>query len=543
MTEELEPRVAEAVDGPASDTTWPISWPELRDVKSVTRAVVCILVGAMLIGILLLGGLIWTGSTIRIPGLGWGTLLPYLIVPLLFIVIPGWQLLSCRRRARTWQDRDALRVWKSGGLVCPWCSADVGDEPCRHGIGPEHRALLVRHYVAEVTHQPEDGLALAAAVKHRRFDWRRLFRWRTKLGELRRQARDADTPPSRRARARRIVMAAEITWWLVVIAALRFIGGIPWILVTVGVLACASPWLQLQGYFGGLLLQRRCSRCKQQCPDLGQVRCHECGADLEAAGAIAYTRVKERSTSDRISVLATFGVAALALLSFPFLVKSLLPTAAQASVYSWTGTPTGYFQDLQVTGMSPEEARRQADLLIHEAATRPMGVLFDGDFLETVLAAGLVPESYRERAARATADADLEVVKGPSGWSAVVTPRLRRPVLDAPEPSVCVGRILVDGRPRGGPFPWRVGENNLSEFMRSSSAGRGDWVLPEERMVFEAPLDLQPGEHVIEARCWILLHGRTWQETEIEFDDEGRPVLPAESHAYELPLVQRIVVP
>ncbi|MEC8321506.1 MAG: hypothetical protein VX012_08850, partial [Planctomycetota bacterium] len=194
-------------------------------------------------------------------------------------------------------------------------------------------------------------------------------------------------------------------------------------------------------------------------------------------------------------------------------------------------------------GMSPEEARRQADLLIHEAANRPMGVLFDGDFLETVLAAGLVPESYRERAARATADADLEVVKGPSGWSAVVTPRLRRPVLDAPEPSVCVGRILVDGRPRGGPFPWRVGENNLSEFMRSSSAGRGDWVLPEERMVFEAPLDLQPGEHVIEARCWILLHGRTWQETEIEFDEEGRPVLPPGSHAYELPLVQRIVVP
>ena len=73
MTEELEPRVAGTVDGPASETAWPISWPELRDLKSVTRAVVCTLVGTMLIGLLLLVG----GIVLAIAGIVGGVMLDW----------------------------------------------------------------------------------------------------------------------------------------------------------------------------------------------------------------------------------------------------------------------------------------------------------------------------------------------------------------------------------------------------------------------------------------------------------------------------------
>ena len=51
MTEELEPRVAGTAHGRASETAWPISWPELRDFKSVTRAVICTLVGGIVLAI------------------------------------------------------------------------------------------------------------------------------------------------------------------------------------------------------------------------------------------------------------------------------------------------------------------------------------------------------------------------------------------------------------------------------------------------------------------------------------------------------------
>lgn len=529
---------------------WPITRSELLATGTAFRKKLMLWCGAWMLAGLYVMYLSWSShlATRSDPFLStenrrvdW----PIIVIVLVWFILPAVvTFVSIRRQARRWREA-APRVWESAGLTCPWCHEDVRTTPCeRHGVGPEHQALLIDHYVAAATGRREQQAALGIAVFGRRSGWDRIRYWRSRQWDLRRIAGDLDRPTEERTRARVILLALPIGMMLILAIAARLAFGVPFIssisfyliLIIVG----AVPWLGWNGYLGGMRKERFCTGCDHRCPDLSLDRCPECGLDLHTPHATAYRSVQVRSVHERVVAFGMLGFVLLIPIIFIRLVGVLLPTDMQARVFVWTGTPAGYYHTLELDGMTPEEAKRQADLLLTENATLEHA-WSSGTFLSDALGLGLLPESYREAAARATTDANLEVSKDGVEWSATVEPHMKKSLLSPHEPRLGVGQLTIDGRPIEARQPWTL---QFSDTFDVPENLRRFSKVPEGRLTFRFPLELESGDHVIEARCWILLpNAAKWEDVNVEYDDTGSPILAPGEHAYELVLTESVTVP
>lgn len=532
-------------DGPEVRDDWPITRAELLGIQHATRRTMIFLGALAIVGVAItVASVVLTAALwIRGSGLWWGVLL----VGLEFGFLSVWAWWHVRKRLRSWAIL-APRIWEADGCVCPWCKEDVRARPCEpHGVGPQHRALLIERHAAPALGRSVDDskLELAGARPPRGWLARRagIQWWRDQM----RTMHSSDAEPEERRRA----------WWRVtpvyLVLLLTFIATVHLLLppqmthglVVVWVVCLLAPivwrWAPIRT---GI---RRCRRCQHECPDLAREICVECGADLTQPHSTIHIRFDPKA----LAIMApAFLIGIFCLMFGSTIFTRLAPPGFAAQVFAWTGTPMGYYMDLDLAKMTPADAQVQADLLLEEVRADPDDRRYVGGFLDDALDAGLIPESYREEAARLTATATLAVERDESGWIAVITPDFGESIM-FDEPRVGVGRVSVDGVPVDGDHAWTLRAKDLDMDWRRSfedvTAGRPEpdepYFEPVERLSWRIPLDLPPGEHQVEARCWIVLEGAAYTCLELDYDDQGVPILPDKYRVYELILSETVAVP
>ena len=451
-----------------------------------------------------------------------------------------------RVRRRRW-NHEAPRIWDADGCICPWCREDVRTGPCpAHGVGPEHRSLLIAFYSKPVLHVPEDKDAptLIEVVPRPpgiRHVSSRLKNW---LKERKRIINDSDSS-----------MASRVVGFLklVVIYYASTIAVLVGLFLFLPALFPSpdGPGVMVLGFwlFSPILLfvhdpnrifERVCASCGQQCPKLDQSFCNECGKDLQITGATARMRTGDVSTP-AFTFAIVFG---LSLALSPFIggwVMDSLPAGARRVVYGQLGVPTGYFIDIDVPNLTPEEAMAKADLVLHLARPGGPGIpfSFDRDLIGLALEQDLLPESYREKAARTTASATLELEKSDDGWEIVVTPRIDPSLLDKERPRFAFGGVSIDGGPWSPGASWTLMHEDLDPDHRARFSN----LRSESESTYRVPIELPSGRYEIEARCWILLDGGPYSSPDLEFDPEGNPEFPQEAIVYDLPISATVEVP
>ena len=203
----------------------------------------------------------------------------------------------------------------------------------------------------------------------------------------------------------------------------------------------------------------------------------------------------------------------------------------------------GYFNDLDVTQMTPEQAMAEADLVLQLARPGGPGIKFsfDRDLIGDALELGLLPESYRMQAARLTVSASIELERSDVGSEIVVTPRIGPSLMgNRADARFAFGGVSIDGGPRSPGAPWTLRFHDLDPDARERASSS---LQPESRLAFRVPVDLAPGVHRIEARCWIVVDGSTPGKLDLEFDARGDPKFSPEAFVYDLPLVLDVETP
>ena len=177
---------------------WPITRAELLGAYATSRLEKIgsglYLALMLLIGAGNLSRVLWEDS----PSLGFGFLV--------WVVLPGWLIvadLRTRVKRHRWKTLGP-RIWEADGCICPWCEADVRTSACTpHGVGPEHRDLLVGFYATFATSDASFERAVPRLIervprpprfrhaRRRLFDWgvdqRRIFQdreatWTRRIG-------------------------------------------------------------------------------------------------------------------------------------------------------------------------------------------------------------------------------------------------------------------------------------------------------------------------------------------------------------------------
>lgn len=524
---------------------WPITRTELLSTRRSSRRTRIVLGAVAIVGITVAvsSAVLAAVSWMRGTGVWWGAVL----VGLEFGILPAWFSWFIRKRHRAWATL-APRIWDADGCVCPWCEEDVRAEPCQaHGVGPQHRALLIERHAASALGRSIDDSKFTLAGARPPRGWLARHTGVQWVRDQTQKMYSTTAAPEERRRA----------WWRLTLIHLGFVLAV---LIAVNILVPSSftggfnpvwalfflapiAWRWAPARTGA----RRCRRCQHECPDLAREICVECGADLTQPNSTTHVRSNLRTVVIIVPAILigmfflTFGSTIFTRLASPGLA---------AQVFAWTGTPMGYYMDLDLTKMTPAETKVLADLLLAELRDAPDARRFVGRFLDDALAAGLIPESYREQAVRLTAGATLDVEEDESGWTAVITPNFGESVMFE-EPRVGVGRVTVDGVPVEAEHAWTLRSKDLDMDSRGiwdeMTAGQPEpakpYFEPVERLSWRIPLDLPSGEHRIEARCWIVLEGPAHSCLELDYDDEGAPILSDKYHVYELILSETIVVP
>lgn len=441
-------------------------------------------------------------------------------------------------------DRFRPVVWEARGCACPWCQTRVDEQPCtRHGYSRAHHAMLLGHWEAVAT------MDLARATRLRRdlraaaprtpLHWRILAPVTRVFAAYQIAGNDPDSTPWQRLRAALPWLALEIVAVAVLAVAagmfverrfvISFLGGCwPFIVLT--------PFMAMIG--PGMLRGRlRCTACNQPCTTERSTQCPECGADLTQPGAV--TRVESRLGKRAPLML----VPLLLLLAAPYLGRvliSALPTSLRHAVYRATEPPHGYWQNLVPATMDADEIAAATDLLITHAAPGGARPLFDFDFLPNAIAAGKLSNDAIERAARAVVQARLEFDRDGDRITAVVQPDFGALVFGRRStPRLVFGGVSVDGGAWSPPAAWSLFLHDIEAFWRANGQLR---VLPEDMLVFRTELGtLEPGTHTVRARCWIVLHGATWERYVPTFDADGNLIPPSsDTRIYELQLESTI---
>ena len=522
---------------------WPITRAELLGIyRPSARFRIVTTIMTVLVYLFSIGGLslfLWMILNRDASNVHWGYSF-WLAVFLINVVLD----VRARVRRRRW-NHEAPRIWDADGCICPWCREDVRTGPCTaHGVGPEHRSLLIAFYSKPVLHVPEDKDAptLIEVVPRPpgiRHVSSRLKNW---LKERKRIINDSDS-----SMASRVVgfLKLVVIYYAITTAALvglflflpaLFPGPDGPGAILLGIwLFCP---ILLFVYDPNRNFARLCASCDQRCPKLEQAFCNECGKDLQIMGATTRMRTNDVSTP-AFTFAIVFG---LSVVLSPFIsgwVMDSLPADARRVVWRQLGVPSGYFMDIDVPNLTAEEAVAKADLVLHLARPGGPGIKygFDRDLIGLALEQDLLPESYREKAARTTASATLELEKSDDGWEIVVTPRIDPSLLDKERPRFAFGGVSIDGGPWSPGASWTLMHEDLDQDHRAKSS-----YLRSES-TYRVPLELPPGRYEVEARCWIMLEGGTYSSLDLEFDLEGNPEFPQDAIVYDLPISATVEVP
>lgn len=429
-----------------------------------------------------------------------------------------------RRMSRSLGDWAGMHpvVWESRGCVCPWCQVRVDREPCPgHGFSTADQPALLAYWEALATRDSSVGIQMSDELRSTartaldassRTNW--LF-----VRPLRAIAPgmfDAERSPLARACAAWPASLALLALLVVVAAILdaafgRSAAMIPisgcWAVVLFP-FAAAVAW---KGWKPG---PPRCAACGHLCATKQPTICPECGANLLRRGAI------ERGTNAR-----SFPWAYVALVLLMWIVPSLvnravraLPISARNAIYSVTLPPFDYIRSLDPATLSAAEATDVADLIIHLAERQRKEAAFAWDFMPKAIAAGKLPPSYHEKAARASV----------------------RPSLTAHfNPQTAEVEVRVDAN-WGAPILGFMTSIRTFSGGYSTDGGKTwsrDWTQ-------ERSHELSRGRHEILVRAWIIVGPLTTHELPVGFDDRAAPILPDPAmNAYEVPLRTTVDVP
>ena len=445
------------------------------------------------------------------------------------------------RRKLRWEAQ-APRIWDADGCICPWCKVDVRSEPCEaHGIDASHRDLLVAYYASPtLDNQAESYKRLVDAVP-RAPRQNRLFAGH--LGWFKRQAEtigDHDADPATRRRA---IINVFLAWYALLAC-----------IVTIVILVVPDgmKYIFASGFAGWMLLimpaffiwnpieigPAKCKACGQQCHEKDQEICSECGADLRKPGAVTRKQWNKRKAVKAFSILIPIYV-------LPFMMGFIvgqLPTPVRQAIWGTTGAPSGYFANLDPTTMTAPRVEEEANFMLQLARPDGPGIIynFDRGFINQSLDLGLLPESYREDAARATVSATIELEETGGDRQVVVVPRIDDSLLGNKGPRLAFGGISIDGGPWSPGAQWTLVHQDLDEWWRENASSRDP--RRESQLDFRMPVDLKPGLHEIRARCWIVIDGYDWNQLDLTFDADGNPEFPAQAKVYDLPISTTVEV-
>jgi hypothetical protein len=437
-------------------------------------------------------------------------------------VLVAWCLLSIRRMRRAlraWSATHSM-VWESHGCVCPWCQTRVDRQPCPgHGFSRADQPALLTYWEALAT---RDSSAMLRTIDELRQSERE---HRAVHGSRRILIRSAGTIAPGMFDAERTPLSRAVAAWPLALLALALL------IITVPVLdlffsrrvalfplqACWSivliPSLVAATWSGWKAGRPHCAACGHPCTTDRPTLCPECGANL--SGSLAVVRGTKARSAPWAGLLFILLLWTLPLAAAR--IVDALPVRAQNAVYSLTTPPVRYFENLDLATMSAADATATADLLIQLAESGREGV-FAWEFIPKAIAAGKVPPSYRERAARAscrpTLEATLDTERGTIELRA--RPKWGTPLLGFPTSM----RVVIGSHSTDGGKSWRSarGRPGIGEF--------------------------RSGTHSILARCWLIVGPSTTHELPVEFNDQGAPILPDPAmDAYEVPLQTTIVVP
>ena len=446
------------------------------------------------------------------------------------------------RRKSRW-EAEAPRIWDADGCICPWCKVDVRSKPCEaHGVDSSHRDLLIAYYASPMLDNPADSFkrlveAVPKSPQRTRF-FTGSFGWFKRQAE---KIRDQEADPATRKRA---IINVSLTWYgllacIVTIVILVIPNGMRYIFAT-GPGGWMLLIMPLFFIFNPISIgPAKCKACGQQCHEKDQEICSECGADLRKPGAV--TR-KEWNTRKVVKAIPALLVIYVLPFMMGFIVKQL-PVPARQAIWGTIGPPSGYFFNLDLNTMTPVQIEEEANLLLHLARPEGPGIAygFDRGLIEQALGLGLLPESYREDAARATVTATIELEETGGDRQIVVVPRIDESLLGNDGPRLAFGGVSIDGGPWSPGASWALVHQDLDEFWRTQSTVLAP--LPEDQLEFRVPVDLDPGPHEIRARCWIVVDGPFWNRLELTFDADGNPQFPAQATDYDLPISATVEVP
>ncbi len=480
------------------------------------------------------GVLVYTNPSadyLLIAGLG-------LPVAILGVFSLGWWI-----RTRRWKKL-AEEVWDADGCICPWCRTDVRSHPCGpHGVGSSNRDLLVDYYTSKILGSSLDALhRLKSAVPR---PPRRLHLLSGPIRWFARQFRAIRSDETAAATRTGIILKISLLWFTLLLIAMPIV-----ILLVPGSLALLSQhafvaYLALVLAPVSILLNpkrvgpRACRKCRQKCHSLGQTTCAECGEDLRPPGAIV--RNKSRAANFWPVQASLVGLLALPWVLSP--IVDVLPHRPRNALRAWTGAPTGHFLDLDLPNMTDREIQAEADLLLLLCRPGGPGVrfTFDRHLIHDGLAAGRLPESYREDAARLTISASIELESTHAGQEIVVHPSIEPSLLGDHAPRLAFGGVSIDGGPWSRGADWSLTHEDCDPWWRSHADD--STRRPRSQITFRVPVELEPGPHDIRARCWIVIDGEMWNPLDVAFDSDGEPIFSDTATVYDLPLAETIGVP
>jgi hypothetical protein len=102
------------------------------------------------------------------------------------------------------------------------------------------------------------------------------------------------------------------------------------------------------------------------------------------------------------------------------------------------------------------------------------------------------------------------------------------------------GGVSIDGKAWTKGADWSLFAHDLDEFWRKSAQLP---ALPGSKLVFLSRIEGVPrGTHTVRARCWIVVHGSSWERFVPTFDENGALVPPAGAQVYPLDLKTTIEI-
>ena len=457
-----------------------------------------------------------------------------------------------RRSGRAW-DTLHPEVWAANGCACPWCLERVDATPCRtHGFTRADHALLLRYWESAATKDVDAMSRYGEELLARQAPKTALARARSAISKVARRAffslGDPNATPRRRLRAALTSIAVQYA----IIALLGFavwhffgravllpgLAGCWWIILFIPIMAFvgSGPIWKV-----GKL---RCTKCGQLCASAQPTLCPECGSDLTLPAAVS--RSERRGGWWRAALFPFVAMLAPGFLIFAGnpLLKSLasaLPTGVQSAIYAWTGPPHGYFRNLTVATMTQAEIDGALEVLISCSAPDGPRPIFDFDFMKKAMAAGKVSPATIERAARTVAQAELAVARDGDAVVATVKPEFGELVFGMERVArIVFGGVSIDGKTWTKGAGWSLFAHDLDDFWRKQAQGG---PLPESKLVFTGRIDGVPrGTHTVRARCWIVVHGASWERFVPTFDETGALVPPAGALVYPLELKTTIEI-